>query len=401
MTACGSGRRSRRGRGRTSARTAGRDPGPRRKRRLLVARGRTADGFPTFPVAPRHQRKPPGTRTSCGLAPAVSAIFAMNYLAGEVEFATFARARMIFSTFSRSFVLVVAIFQSLVAALSPPARRVDRPCGRPRRRAPRSPFRISGTPSGASSGRRPVRCRPSASSPPTIFRRSISSTRTASSPASTSISPAPSAPNSASAARSRRGLGRSPRDASADRSADAIDRRHRDHRRSASAARFLRRLHARCPARFVVRADSAATRSHAGRAEGQDAWPSSRAPPMRPILRPSFPRSARKLYPTADAARAALKSGEADAHFGDGMQLSFWLQSESAGRLLRLRRRPLSRDRASSARAWRSPCRRARPTSSARSIRRWNRSTRRASTPNSISATSRSASSDAAAQSMR
>ncbi len=25
-----------------------------------------------------------------------------------------------------------------------------------------------------------------------------------------------------------------------------------------------------------------------------------------------------------------MKSGEADAHFGDGMQLSFWLQSEAA-----------------------------------------------------------------------
>ena len=38
----------------------------------------------------------------------------------------------------------------------------------------------------------------------------------------------------------------------------------------------------------------------------------------------------RKLYPTADAARAAVKDGDADAYFGDGLQLSFWLQSRAA-----------------------------------------------------------------------
>jgi polar amino acid transport system substrate-binding protein len=44
-----------------------------------------------------------------------------------------------------------------------------------------------------------------------------------------------------------------------------------------------------------------------------------------------FPEVARKLYPTPDAARQAVKDGEADAHFGDGLQLSFWLQSFAAG----------------------------------------------------------------------
>ena len=43
-----------------------------------------------------------------------------------------------------------------------------------------------------------------------------------------------------------------------------------------------------------------------------------------------FPDVARKPYPTADAARAALKNGGVDAHFSDGLQLSFWLQSEAA-----------------------------------------------------------------------
>lgn len=35
-------------------------------------------------------------------------------------------------------------------------------------------------------------------------------------------------------------------------------------------------------------------------------------------------------FETVSAARDALKSGEADAHFGDGLSLAFWLPSESA-----------------------------------------------------------------------
>ncbi|MEX0851953.1 MAG: transporter substrate-binding domain-containing protein [Bauldia sp.] len=44
-----------------------------------------------------------------------------------------------------------------------------------------------------------------------------------------------------------------------------------------------------------------------------------------------FPEVGRKLYPTAEAARQALKNGDVDAHFGDGLQLSFWLESRAAG----------------------------------------------------------------------
>ncbi len=43
-----------------------------------------------------------------------------------------------------------------------------------------------------------------------------------------------------------------------------------------------------------------------------------------------FPEIGRKLYPTTEAAREAVKSGAADAHFGDGLQLSFWLASTGA-----------------------------------------------------------------------
>jgi len=43
-----------------------------------------------------------------------------------------------------------------------------------------------------------------------------------------------------------------------------------------------------------------------------------------------FPEIGRKLYPTAEAAREAVASGAADAHFGDGLQLSFWLAGTGA-----------------------------------------------------------------------
>jgi polar amino acid transport system substrate-binding protein len=47
-------------------------------------------------------------------------------------------------------------------------------------------------------------------------------------------------------------------------------------------------------------------------------------------ISPPSPRGRAEAHPTPEAAREAVKSGDADAHFGDGMQLSFWLQSEAA-----------------------------------------------------------------------
>ena len=47
-------------------------------------------------------------------------------------------------------------------------------------------------------------------------------------------------------------------------------------------------------------------------------------------------------YPTDDAARAALKKGEVDLLFGDGIALAFWLNGTEFGRLLRVPRRALS-----------------------------------------------------------
>ena len=88
-------------------------------------------------------------------------------------------------------------------------------------------------------------------------------------------------------------------------------------------------VYMRTPARFVVRKDEA----------GLDLTPEGlRGKTLAVVARTAheaylaamLPEIGRRLYPDADAARAAVKDGEADAHFGDGLQLSFWLESEAA-----------------------------------------------------------------------
>jgi polar amino acid transport system substrate-binding protein len=88
-------------------------------------------------------------------------------------------------------------------------------------------------------------------------------------------------------------------------------------------------VYLRSPARFVVRrADAALNPSPAGLAGKTVAVVTGTA--HEAYLATMFPSVARKAYPTADAARAALRDGAVDAQFGDGMQLSFWLESDAA-----------------------------------------------------------------------
>jgi len=88
-------------------------------------------------------------------------------------------------------------------------------------------------------------------------------------------------------------------------------------------------VYMRLPGRFVVRADNdgfaLTPEGLAGKTLAVVARTAHEA-----YLAAFFPEVGRKLYPDAVAAREALKSGEADALFGDGMQLSFWLQSQAA-----------------------------------------------------------------------
>jgi polar amino acid transport system substrate-binding protein len=89
-------------------------------------------------------------------------------------------------------------------------------------------------------------------------------------------------------------------------------------------------VYLRSPARFVVRRDQLS--SFVPTADGL------RGKTLAVVARTAheaylasiFPEVARALFPTADAAREAVKSGRVDATFGDGIQLSFWLQSEAA-----------------------------------------------------------------------
>ena len=88
-------------------------------------------------------------------------------------------------------------------------------------------------------------------------------------------------------------------------------------------------VYLRTPARFAARQADAAPdptpESLAGKTVAVVGGSAHEA-----YLAAMFPAVTRRLYPDTDAARAALKSGEVDADFGDGLQLSFWLQSEAA-----------------------------------------------------------------------
>jgi polar amino acid transport system substrate-binding protein len=88
-------------------------------------------------------------------------------------------------------------------------------------------------------------------------------------------------------------------------------------------------VYLRTPARFVVRKDEANFTPTPAGLKGKTIGVVEHSA-HEAYLAAMFPEVARKLYPTPDAAREALAKGEVDAHFGDGMQLSFWLQSEAS-----------------------------------------------------------------------
>jgi polar amino acid transport system substrate-binding protein len=88
-------------------------------------------------------------------------------------------------------------------------------------------------------------------------------------------------------------------------------------------------VYMRTPARFVVRKDEAGVDLSPEGLRGKTLAVVARTA-HEAYLAAMFPEVGRRLYPDADAARAAVKNGEADAHFGDGLQLSFWLESEAA-----------------------------------------------------------------------
>ncbi|HVY19430.1 MAG TPA: transporter substrate-binding domain-containing protein [Bauldia sp.] len=97
----------------------------------------------------------------------------------------------------------------------------------------------------------------------------------------------------------------------------------------ARAALDFSDVYLRTPGRFLVRkADAGLALTSAGLSGKTIAVVGKTA--HEAYLAAMFPEVSRRVYPTADAAREAVKRGEVDAHFGDGLQLSFWLQSQAA-----------------------------------------------------------------------
>ena len=88
-------------------------------------------------------------------------------------------------------------------------------------------------------------------------------------------------------------------------------------------------IYMRSAGRFVVRRDAPTLDPTPAGLKGKTLAVVARTA-HEAFLAAFFPEVGRKLYPTPEAAREAVKAGEADAHFGDGMQLSFWLESEAA-----------------------------------------------------------------------
>ena len=85
----------------------------------------------------------------------------------------------------------------------------------------------------------------------------------------------------------------------------------------------------RMPARFVARRDFAAdVRPEAleGKKIGVVAGTAHEA-----YIKALFTEAALQPYPTTEAARAALKKGEIDLLFGDGISLAFWLNGTDSG----------------------------------------------------------------------
>ena len=86
----------------------------------------------------------------------------------------------------------------------------------------------------------------------------------------------------------------------------------------------------RSPARFVARHDSAIEDVVPERLEGKKIAVVA-ATAHEAYAKTFFTEAETKSYPSADAAREALRRGEVDLLFGDGIGLAFWLNGTDSG----------------------------------------------------------------------
>lgn len=87
-------------------------------------------------------------------------------------------------------------------------------------------------------------------------------------------------------------------------------------------------VYMRLPARFVMQKD-AALEALPETLEGKSVSVAAGSR-YEAYLERFFPLTQLKAYPTTERARQALVRGDVDAHFGDSMRLSFWLESEAS-----------------------------------------------------------------------
>lgn len=88
-------------------------------------------------------------------------------------------------------------------------------------------------------------------------------------------------------------------------------------------------VYMRLPARFVVRREDAFLAPTATALQSRTVAVMDKTAHAA-FLEAVLPDVERRTFPTRDAAREALRRDEVDVLFGDGVQLSFWLQSEGA-----------------------------------------------------------------------
>ena len=144
------------------------------------------------------------------------------------------------------------------------------------------------------------------------------------------------------------------------------------------------------PARFVARRDAAIEDVRPEKLEGRKVAVVAGSA-HEAYLKALFTEAELRPYPTPDLARRALRRGEVDLLFGDAISLAFWLNGTDFGGLLRLPRRAVLRQAASSARASASRCARATIRCARRSTGRCSGSGSRAVSPTCGCAISRSA----------
>ena len=99
----------------------------------------------------------------------------------------------------------------------------------------------------------------------------------------------------------------------------------------------------RATARFVARRDSPLRDVMPEAIEGKKVAILPRTAHEQ-YLKAFFTEAELKTYPTMEAAREALRKGEVDLVFGDGIALAFWLNGTDFGQLLQIRRRPVHRE---------------------------------------------------------